>query len=101
MYREKRYVRALGPLDGKDKDALVVEVGEGEAGIAKHKVFGIRRAFLRIFLGYAVGSSFVPVGSSGAWLYALGKGKLLWLGWNLGSDLDRQRWREEMKRDDL
>jgi hypothetical protein len=99
MYREKRYVRAPGPLDGKDKDALVVEVGEGEGGIAKHKGSGIRRAFLRICM--PVGSSFVPVGSSGAWLYALGKGKLLWLGWNLGSDLDRQRWREEMKRDAL
>jgi hypothetical protein len=55
MYRDKRYLRALGPLDGKDKDTLVVEVGQGEAGIAKQKVFSIRRASLRIFLGYARG----------------------------------------------
>ena len=45
-----RYLRPLGPLDSKDNDALVVEVGEGETGIAKEKVFSIRRAFLRIFL---------------------------------------------------
>jgi hypothetical protein len=31
----KWYVSALGPLDGKDDDALVVEVGQGEVGIAK------------------------------------------------------------------
>jgi len=42
MCRDERYLRALGPLDGEDNDTLVVEVGEGEAGIAKQKVCSIR-----------------------------------------------------------
>lgn len=33
----------------------------------------------------------------GAMLYALGQGNLLWLGWDLGSDADRDGWREEIK----
>jgi hypothetical protein len=49
------YLRALWPRDGKDNDALVVEVGEGETGIAKKRVFSIRRSFLRIFFGYPGG----------------------------------------------
>jgi len=47
--------RAPRPRHGKDNDALVVEVGEGEAGIAKKKVFSIRRAFARIFFWYPGG----------------------------------------------
>jgi len=39
----------------KNNDALVVEVGGGETGISKEKVFSIRRAFLRIFFGYPCG----------------------------------------------
>jgi len=46
------YLRSFHPLDGKDNDTLVVEVGEGEDGIDKQKVSIIRRVSLRIFLGY-------------------------------------------------
>jgi hypothetical protein len=56
MCREKMYPRALGPLDGKDNDALVVQILEGQASIAKQKFFfSTRRALLRILLRYARG----------------------------------------------
>ena len=49
------YLSTLGPLHGEDNDALVVQVVKGQASIAKQKVFSIRRALLRILLGYACG----------------------------------------------
>ena len=55
MCREKMNLRALGPLHGKDNDALAVQIVEGQASTAKQKVFSIRRAPLRILLGYACG----------------------------------------------
>jgi len=30
-------------------------------------------------------------------LYALDNGKMLWLGWDLGNDVDRKGWREQIK----
>lgn len=50
-----RCLRTLGPLDGKRNDTLVVEVIHGESCVPKQKVFGIRRASLRTFRGYACG----------------------------------------------
>ena len=51
----KVYLTAPGPLDGKDNDALVVQILKGQTSIAKQKVFSTRRALLRKFCGYARG----------------------------------------------
>ena len=48
---QKMYLRARRPLDGKDNDALPIQIVKGKASIAKQKVFSIRRDFLGTLLG--------------------------------------------------